>query len=188
MPRSDNVAVLSHRAGLALGFCVSSGFARFAYGLILPAMRDDLSWTYAQAGWINTANAFGYIFGSMATYALIRRLSPSCMFSVGLIGMSVFLSFSGLTQDFWLLSLWHVLAGMAGAPVFIAGGALAAAMFPDDPKKNALAIAVNFDGGGLGLILSGATLPALFEYWGINTWPLSWIALGVASALKTDKA
>jgi MFS family permease len=72
---------------------------------------------------------------------------------------------------------------VAGAPVFIAGGALVAAMFPNDSKKNALAIAVYFGGGGLGLILSGAALPALFEYQGITAWPLSWIALGVASLL-----
>lgn len=167
--------------GLALGVCVSNGFARFAYGLILPAMRDDLSWSYAQAGWINTANAFGYIFGAMAAFALIQKVSPSRMFSAGLIATSVFLLFSGLTQDFWILTLWRVLAGVAGAPVFIAGGALVASMFPDDPKKNALAIAVYFGGGGLGLILSGAALPALFEYQGIIAWPLSWIALGVAS-------
>ncbi|MFK7836454.1 MAG: YbfB/YjiJ family MFS transporter [Sulfitobacter sp.] len=167
--------------GLALGVCVSNGFARFAYGLILPAMRDDLSWSYAQAGWINTANAFGYIFGAMVAFALIQKLSPSWMFSVGLIGTSVFLLLSGLTQDFWMLTLWRILAGATGAPVFITGGALVAAMFPTNAPKNALAIAVYFGGGGLGLILSGAALPALFEYQGVSAWPLSWIALGIAS-------
>ena len=169
--------------GLALGVCVSNGFARFAYGLILPAMREDLSWTYAQAGWINTANAFGYIIGAIAAFALIQKFSPSWMFSVGLVATSAFLLFSGLTQSFWMITLWRVLTGVAGAPVFISGGALVAAMFPDDPKKNALAIAVYFGGGGLGLILSGAVLPALFEYQGIGAWPLSWIALGAASLI-----
>lgn len=32
---------------LALGPAVSNGFARFGYGLILPAMRIDLDWSYA---------------------------------------------------------------------------------------------------------------------------------------------
>lgn len=32
--------------GLALGVTVSNSFARFAYGLILPAMQSDLGWTY----------------------------------------------------------------------------------------------------------------------------------------------
>jgi len=169
--------------GLALGVCVSNGFARFAYGLILPAMREDLSWSYTQAGWINTANAFGYIFGALAAFALIQKLSPSRMFSVGIAGTSIFLLLSGLTQDFWALTLWRVLAGVAGAPVFIAGGALVAALFPEDPRKNALAIAIYFGGGGLGMILSGAALPALFEYRGATAWPISWIALGIGSLL-----
>ena len=30
---------------------------RFAYALILPAMRDDLAWSYTQAGALNTINA-----------------------------------------------------------------------------------------------------------------------------------
>jgi len=56
---------LSNRAmwwvtlGLALGPAVSNGFSRFAYGLVLPAMRDDLGWSYTEAGGINTANALG---------------------------------------------------------------------------------------------------------------------------------
>ena len=32
-------------AGLALGVTVTNGFARFAYGLLLPAMRSEMGWT-----------------------------------------------------------------------------------------------------------------------------------------------
>ena len=46
-------------AGLSLGPAVSNGLARFAYGLILPAMQADLSWNFTEAGWLNTANAAG---------------------------------------------------------------------------------------------------------------------------------
>ncbi len=52
-------------AGLALGVTVTSGFARFAYGLMLPAMKSEMGWNYAQAGWLNTANALGYIAGAI---------------------------------------------------------------------------------------------------------------------------
>ena len=41
--------------GLCLGNCITNGFARFAYGLLLPAMKSDLGWSYSQAGWLNTA-------------------------------------------------------------------------------------------------------------------------------------
>ena len=41
---------------LSLGTASALGFARFAYGLLLPAMRDDLHWSLAEAGAMNTAN------------------------------------------------------------------------------------------------------------------------------------
>ncbi len=41
--------------GLALGPAVALGLARFAYALLLPAMRTDLSWSFAQAGTIAPA-------------------------------------------------------------------------------------------------------------------------------------
>jgi hypothetical protein len=34
-------------AGLTLGVMVTNGFVRFAYGLILPAMRAELNWSFA---------------------------------------------------------------------------------------------------------------------------------------------
>jgi len=53
-------------AGLALGPMVALGLARFAYSLLLPAMRSDLQWTLTQAGAMNTANAVGYLVGAIA--------------------------------------------------------------------------------------------------------------------------
>ena len=82
--------------GLSLGVLVTNGFGRFAYGLILPAMRADLGWTYAQAGWLNTANALGYILGALGTMAAIRRLSPSLLFAVGLLATAVAITATGL--------------------------------------------------------------------------------------------
>ena len=57
--------------GLSLGPAVSNGLARFAYGLLLPAMRDDLGWNYTQAGWVNTANAIGYLIGAVLALAFV---------------------------------------------------------------------------------------------------------------------
>ena len=65
------------------GVCISNGFARFAYGLILPAMQDDLAWNYSQAGWINTANALGYIAGALLTFLLSRKISAAAFFMGG---------------------------------------------------------------------------------------------------------
>ena len=67
---------------LSLGPAVANSFARFAYALVLPAMRSELGLTYSQAGGLNTANALGYLLGAMlsARYASRDRAnkrSPS---------------------------------------------------------------------------------------------------------------
>lgn len=167
--------------GLTLGVAVTNGFARFAYGLILPAMRADLGWTYAEAGWINTANALGYVIGAAGTLALVRRVSAARLFAWGAGGTALFLLATGFSSDFALLTLWRVLTGICGAAAFIAGGALSALLWRDDPRRNALSIAVYFGvGGGLGM-LPPAALPWLFALEGSGAWPLAWIGLGVLS-------
>ena len=54
---------------LSLGAAVSLGITRFAYGLLLPVMREDLDWGYTLAGAMNTANAGGYLLGALASTA-----------------------------------------------------------------------------------------------------------------------
>lgn len=169
--------------GLSLGPAVSNGFARFAYGLVLPAMRADLDWSYAEAGWLNTANAIGYLVGALLSMALISSFGARRLFVWGMALTALSLMLSGLSHDFWLLSAWRVLAGIAGAPVFIAGGTLAATLFKGDPARNALAIAIYFGGGGLGQLLSGASMPLILEHWGQEIWPRTWLLLGFASGM-----
>lgn len=168
--------------GVSLGVAVSNGFGRFAYGLMLPAMRDDLGWNYAEAGWINTANAIGYLLGAVLALRVISRVPAPRLFAVGLIVTTLALLASGLTQDFWLLTALRVIAGLAGAPAFIAGGVMASSLFAADDSRNALAIALSFGGGGVGMIVSGGALPALLEARGSGAWPEAWLLLGVMGA------
>ncbi|WP_299348482.1 YbfB/YjiJ family MFS transporter [uncultured Shimia sp.] len=169
-------------AGLALGVTVTNGFARFAYGLLLPAMKSEMGWTYAQAGWLNTANAIGYIIGAVATMVLIRRVGPTRLFLFGLVTTTLALLATGLNADLWWQSTWRVLAGIFGAMSFSTAGALTAQLFRDDPRRNALAIAILFgSGGGLGIVLAGAVLPTMLGHWGDGSWPWGWVLIGIAS-------
>lgn len=170
--------------GLMLGVLVTNGFARFAYGLILPAMRADLGWSYAQAGWLNTANALGYILGAVATMVAIRRISPSALFAAGLVATALALLATGVWPALWWQSLWRFVAGVTGALSFSTAGALAAGLWPGDGRRNALGIAILFGtGGGLAILLAGGTIPALLGSMGDGAWPLAWVGIGVASLL-----
>ena len=169
-------------AGLALGVTATNGFARFSYGLIIPAMRSEMNWNYAEAGWLNTANAFGYILGALVTMRMIRSRTPTDLFIFGLITTTIALMATGLNSALWWQTLWRVLAGLFGAMSFSTAGVLAASLFKNDPQRNALAIAVLFGtGGGLGIVLAGAILPLMLDLYGPSFWPLTWIIVGVLS-------
>jgi len=164
--------------GLCLGPAVSNGLARFAYGLVLPAMKQDLGWTYTQAGWINTANAIGYLVGALLALGVIRTLGPQRLFIGGIVLTAFALVASGLTRDFWLLSLCRILAGIGGAPALIAGSAMVSSLFKGDAARNSMAIAVYFGGGGIGMLLTGVSIPFILERWGSSSWPVTWLLLG----------
>ena len=67
--RSPEPSLLGLALALSLGAAVSLGVTRFAYGLLLPPMREDLQWSYTLAGAMNTANALGYLIGALADAA-----------------------------------------------------------------------------------------------------------------------
>ncbi|GAB4266790.1 MAG: YbfB/YjiJ family MFS transporter [Pararhodobacter sp.] len=170
--------------GLSLGVLVTNGFARFAYGLILPAMRNDLGWSYAQAGWLNTANAMGYILGALATMQLLRRVGPNRLFMLGFVCTVLAIGATGLFPALWWQSLWRFLTGISGALSFSTAGALAARLWAEDPRRNALAIAMLFgSGGGSAIVLVGAVLPLMLDAWGDAAWPWAWVITGGLSVL-----
>ena len=173
---------------LSFGPAVSNSFARFAYALILPAMRSDLHWSYSQAGSINTVNAFGYLLGALLTRALVARLGNRALYGWGMALTAVAIAATGFVRDFEALMAMRALAGVGGAAVFICGGALSGNIFPNRPQLATTTIAIYFAGGGIGLMLSGVAVPLLLEAQGSAAWPLAWRGMGYASLLMTVAA
>ena len=170
-------------AGLSLGPAVSNSFARFAYALVLPAMRTELNWNYSQAGWLNTANAFGYFVGALFTAHYVSRLGNRRLFCVAMLVTAAALIGTGLTSQFLPMLGLRMLAGISGAMVFICGGVLASNSFPDRPALSSAAIAIYFGGAGVGILLSGAGIPWLLAARGDSAWPQAWLAMGIVSTL-----
>lgn len=169
-------------AGLALGVTVTHGFARLAYGLLLPAMKSELGWTYSQAGWLNTANALGYLVGAVLTMLLIRRVSAAHLFAFGMAATALALLATGLRAGLGWQTFWRFAAGLLGATTFTTAGTLAAGLFPGDARRSALAIAILFGvGGGLGVVLAGGSVPLMLDTWGPASWPAGWLAIGAVS-------
>ena len=171
---------------LSLGAAVSLGVTRFAYGLLLPAMRADLGWSYTLAGGMNTANALGYFLGALATPWLMRRWAPGTLLVVGALLATVFMGLSGFFVAAEPLLLQRLLAGVASALVFIAGGLLAARLGAQDPARGGFLIGLYYGGTGLGIVVSALLVPAVLDWaqaaeaFPVHTWRWAWWALAIA--------
>ena len=170
--------------GLVLGVTVTNGFARFSYGLMLPAMQTEMNWNYMQAGWLGTINALGYIVGAVFTMLLVQKFPSKYLFAAGLISTSVTLFLTGILVKIEFQFVLRFLAGLFGAISFSTAGALASTLFQDDHRMNALSIAILFGtGGGLGIVISGAIIPLLIDFYGNSFWPICWVIIGVLCVL-----
>lgn len=165
---------------LSLGVTVSNSFARFAYALVLPAMRGELGWNYVQSGWLNTANAIGYLIGAILTRLLIRHVGNRRLFIGGVLLTALAVLVTGLTHDLFWLGFWRMLSGVTGAAAFIAGGVLSANVVAGRPQLASTTTAIYFAGGGVGFILCGVAIPLLLDASGPSAWPQAWIGMGIA--------
>ena len=172
--------------GLLLGVTVTNGFARFAYGLLLPAIQTEMDWNYAQAGWLSTVNALGYIVGAISTMILVQKFASEKLFAFGLITTSVVLLMTGVLPTLEAQYALRFFAGTFGAVSFSTAGAIASGLFKENARLNALSIAILFGtGGGFGIILAGAFIPTLIDVVGNSAWPICWIIIGLFSMVFT---
>jgi len=165
---------------LALGTAAALGLARFAYGLLVPAMRDELGWSLAKAGTLTTANSLGYLVGAMAAGPLARRLTETATFRLGMVLTAAALAANAATSSYPVLLLTRAAAGASGALVFIAGGVLASRAAAS--RGSALPVSIYFAGAGIGIAVSGTAIPPLLSHHP-GRWPLAWAGLAAAAGL-----
>lgn len=160
---------------LSLGAAVSLGVTRFAYGLLLPPMRESLGWSYTLAGAMNTANAAGYLVGALLMPRLLQRWRPGQVLRAGMLLASLFMALSGFVTDAGALMLQRWLAGCASAMVFVTGGLLAAGLAQQRPHQGGWLIGLYYGGTGWGIVVSALMVPWVLVM--PEDWPRAWWAL-----------
>ena len=172
---------------LSLGAAVSLGVTRFAYGLLLPPMREDLGWSYTLAGAMNTFNAMGYLLGALSTPWLMRRVGPGRLLLWGAVLASVFMAGSGFFVDATPLMAQRLLAGLASAWVFIAGGLLAARLGAHWPQRSGLLLGLYYGGTGWGIVASAVSVPWVLQTMAgrPHAWAWAWWWLAGLCVLAT---
>lgn len=158
------------------------GFARLAYGVILPSMRTDLGLTYQQAGMLSTITALCYVCFVLAGGLAAARWGARKSIVSGML--VVLAGFIGLTfaANFWLVAVLMGLLGFGTAFVFAPMVALLAAWFPE---KRGLVIGCMSSGVGISILVAGILVPYLLTAFGEQGWRVSWGLFAGAAMLVT---
>jgi predicted MFS family arabinose efflux permease len=166
-----------------MGPAVALGLARFAYALLLPPMRADLGWSFADAGTMNTANAAGYLVGAILAAPFGKRLGDKRVFAISLLLTALTVGASGLTANLAFLLVLRVAAGFTGALAFVTGAGLTSAAAAGGSKNRApTLLGVYFAGAGIGITASALSVPPLL---GTVGWRGGWLVLGALGLAAT---
>lgn len=168
VPRPNTFAMVLAGTLVAL---VVIGFARLAYGLILPPMQADLGLSYQQAGALGTVTALGYLLfvllGGLAASRWGARKTIVCGLAAAATG------FAGLAaaSAYPLLVLLMALLGFGTALTFAPTVSLLATWYPE---RRGLVIGCMSAGIGAGTLLAGLLVPWLYALFGAVGWRVTW--------------
>ena len=147
------------------------GFARLAYGVILPSMRADLGLTYQQAGILGTITALCYVCFVLAGGSAAARWGAKASILFGMTVVTV--GFVGLVwaSGFWLIAVLMGLLGFGTAFAFAPMVSLLATWYPE---RRGLVIGYMSSGVGSGTLVAGLLVPYLFTVFAEYGWRVSW--------------
>ena len=185
--KPSRTQTLALAASLSLGSAIALGLTRFSYALLLPSMKADLGWTFAQAGAMNTANALGYLLGALVFPLCSRRWPASACFVAGCIVTALVMTVSGVVSDTGVLLAQRVATGLSSAFIFIGGGVLAARLASSHPRDAGLVLGLYYGGAGWGIVASALLVPFSIRG-GLHGWQWAWFALAAACALLSAAA
>jgi MFS family permease len=167
---------------IALGMLcilVTVVFARLAYGLILPSMRADLGLSYAQAANLGTVTAIGYLAVLLYAGVFAGRYGGRKAILLGLaFACAGFTGLSISTVYGWLM-LFMVMLGFGTAFTFTPLISLLGGWYPE---QRGAVIGFANSGVGIGMLISGAIVPALTESDPIDGWRQVWMVFAFSAA------
>ncbi|WP_415845918.1 MFS transporter [Stutzerimonas zhaodongensis] len=132
---------------------LSYGLARFAYGLLLPQIRADLSLDVITAGWIGGSAFVAYCLGIVFTFLANGTLSPRSIAVLAGLAATCGMALVAASSSGWMLGLGIALAGLSTGLTSPPLASAVARQFShvDRPKANGTINA----GTAAGIVFSG---------------------------------
>ena len=111
---------------IALAAAVGQSFGRFSFGVLLPAIRDDLGITNTLAGILGATNVGAYLLGTLMVAWATSRYRLINVLRTGIVLATLGLLIAGATKGAWVLALGLFIAGIGGAFLWIPAPVIAA--------------------------------------------------------------
>lgn len=163
---------------IMLSILACLGLGRFAFGAIIPFMKEGLDLTYREVGLIASAIFLGYMASAAGSgYAVIYFSSKKVIVtSLLIIALSMFLIANA--SHFWIVYLGCLWMGIGSGGANIPSLGLVAQWFRSEQRGAAMGLATG--GIGLGIVLSGLLVPQIVTGSADEGWRMSWIVLSAA--------
>lgn len=154
------------------------GMARFAFGMLLPAMREGLGLSYEQMGFLSTGNFAGYLLAVGLAPLTLRYVTPRRLVTGSLLVIGLCLLVISRSSSYGLLVALYGVIGMGGGFANIPIMALVSRWFRRERRGQAAGMMIM--GNGTAIILTGFLVPWLNATYGGAGWRFGWMTLGTA--------
>lgn len=157
------------------------GFGRFAFGMMLPFISQDLGLSYGQGGVLGFGNLIGYLASVPLVPFMLGKIGTRVMVTAGLFIMALSMFAMALTHSFFWLTGFYFLTGLSSGAVVLPSMSAMAKWFA--PSHRGLSSGLVMAGPGFGIILSGYAVPRLVPLAAMPAWQVGWLIFGALTVL-----
>ncbi|MGI9645337.1 MAG: MFS transporter [Ilumatobacteraceae bacterium] len=153
---------------VAAGAIVAQAFGRFSYGVLLPAIRNDLDHSNTVAGLLGTVNVTAYFIGTLVVATVSARVRLLPIFRIGFVFSLSGLALAVVSPTAGVLAVALFLMGVGGAFIWIPSPGIATAQVGDE--RRGIAVGSIGAGIGLGILFTGQLSRVLRDRSGDEAW------------------
>ncbi|MGE4319709.1 MAG: MFS transporter [Deferribacterales bacterium] len=155
----------------------SLGLARFAYGMLIPSMRQGLGLSYDSAGFISSSNFAGYLASVALAPYIIKKLKPRLAISLGLLIIAVCMIMISSAHSPGTIAFLYALTGAGSGLANIIIMVLISHWFLRSKRGKAAGLMVT--GNGVAIISAGYFVPFINSIYGSEGWRSAWFVMGI---------
>ena len=156
---------------------VAQSFGRFAFGVVLPAVRNDLGLSNTVAGSLATVNVGAYLLGTLTVAAVASRFRLLRIMRIGFVFALLGLGLAATAPNVWAVGIAMFASGFGGALIWIPAPVIAAAAMP--PEKRSIAIGLMGSGMGAGVVFASQLSSYVRSSGGDESWRTVYVVLAV---------